>query len=147
MDSGSIREAASMRLTEARFSPALRGASQSAEAGGGRGRFSAVLDAALEEGAREKDPRRVPAKPLIDKTDKLYEQCEALETFLIKNLLSSMRNTVDKSGFIDDGFAGRMYEDMLYDEYAKTYAQNAAFGLAELAYLELSGQRGTARPR
>jgi flagellar protein FlgJ len=35
-----------------------------------------------------------------------------------------------------------MYEDMLYDEYAKTYTENAKFGLADLAYLELTGQRG-----
>jgi flagellar protein FlgJ len=35
-----------------------------------------------------------------------------------------------------------MYEDMLYDEYAKDFAKNAGFGLAELAYLELTGQRG-----
>jgi flagellar protein FlgJ len=53
-----------------------------------------------------------------------------------------MRNTVQKSGFIDEGFAGKMYEDMLYDEYAKDFAKNAGFGLAELAYLELTGQRG-----
>jgi flagellar protein FlgJ len=43
---------------------------------------------------------------------------------------------------IDEGFAGKMYEDMLYDEYAQDFAKNAGFGLAELAYLELTGQRG-----
>jgi flagellar protein FlgJ len=53
-----------------------------------------------------------------------------------------MRSTVQKSGFIDEGFAGKMYEDMLYDEYAKDFSKNADFGLAELAYLELTGQRG-----
>jgi len=35
-----------------------------------------------------------------------------------------------------------MYEDMLYDEYAKDLAKNANFGMAEMAYLELTGQRG-----
>ena len=78
----------------------------------------------------------------IDKTDKLYEQCLELEIFLVKNLISSMRNTVQKSGFIDEGFAGKIYEDMLYDEYARDFAKNANFGLAEMAYLELTGQRG-----
>ncbi|MDR2718774.1 MAG: rod-binding protein [Treponema sp.] len=81
----------------------------------------------------------------IDKTDKLYEQCLELEIFLVKTLVSSMRNTVQKSGLIDEGFAGKMYEDMLYDEYARDFAKNANFGLAELAYLELSGQRGARR--
>jgi flagellar protein FlgJ len=36
---------------------------------------------------------------------------------------------------------------MLYDEYAKTYTEKARFGLADLAYLELTGQRGKAVPR
>jgi flagellar protein FlgJ len=81
-------------------------------------------------------------KTKIDKTDKLYEQCEALETFLVKNLITGMRNTVQKTGLIDEGFAGKMYEDMLYDEYAKDFTKNANFGLAELAYMELTGQRG-----
>ncbi|MDR2632094.1 MAG: rod-binding protein [Treponema sp.] len=80
-------------------------------------------------------------KPKIDKTDALYEQCQALETFLIKNLLNSMRTTVQKTGFIDEGFAGKMYEDMLYDEYAKDFTKQANFGFAELAYLELTGQQ------
>jgi flagellar protein FlgJ len=80
----------------------------------------------------------------IDKTDKLYEQCEALETFLVKTLITGMRNTVQKTGLIDEGFAGKMYEDMLYDEYTKDFTRNANFGLAEMAYLELTGQRRAA---
>ena len=78
----------------------------------------------------------------IDKTDKLYEQCVELEIFLVKTLISSMRSTVQKSNLIDEGFAGKMYEDMLYDEYARDFAKNANFGMAEMAYLELTGQRG-----
>jgi len=78
----------------------------------------------------------------IDKTDELYKQCVELEIFLVKTLVSSMRNTVQKSGLINEGYAGKMYEDMLYDEYAKDFAKNANFGMAEMAYLELTGQRG-----
>jgi flagellar protein FlgJ len=80
-------------------------------------------------------------KTPIDKTDKLYEACMELETFLIKNLIKSMRSTVQKNGLIDTGFAGEVYEDMLYDEYAKAFAQNANFGFAEMAYRELAGMR------
>jgi flagellar protein FlgJ len=73
----------------------------------------------------------------IDKSDELYGLCMELETFLIKNLLTSMRNTVQKTGFVDDSFAGKIYEDMLYDEYAKEYTKTAGFGLAEQAYRQL----------
>jgi flagellar protein FlgJ len=89
-------------------------------------------------------PRRTPfsIQNETPRDEKLYEQCEALETFLLKTLISGMRKTVEKSEFNKGGFAGEMYEDMLYDEYAKDFSKNAGFGLAELAYLELTGQRG-----
>ena len=101
--------------------------------------FSRLLDQTMN---REKTPNTVPKNTHIDKTDKLYEQCLALEQFLVKNILSSMRKNVMKSSLIDTGFAGEVYEDMLWDEYAKDYTKNAGFGLADLAYLELTGQRG-----
>jgi flagellar protein FlgJ len=99
----------------------------------------------LEEAERSNDdaaPSGAAGKPVVDKKDKLYEQCLELETFLVKTLIKGMRSTVQKSGLIDTGFAGQMYEDMLYDEYARDFTKNAGFGLAETAYLELTGQRG-----
>jgi flagellar protein FlgJ len=78
----------------------------------------------------------------VDKNSELYEQCLELETFLIKTLITGMRNTVQKTGLVEEGLAGKMYEDMLYDEYARDFTRNANFGLAEMAYIELTGQRG-----
>jgi flagellar protein FlgJ len=57
-------------------------------------------------------------------------------------MLSGMRKTVMKSNLIDTGFAGEMYEDMLWDKYAEEYTKGANYGLAETAYMELTGQRG-----
>ncbi|GHU44896.1 hypothetical protein FACS1894190_16700 [Spirochaetia bacterium] len=133
-------------------------AKQSAENGGGpKGlRFKDVLAKTLqmpeEIGIAKAAPQK-PAMPGYERTpfsipnenprdEKLFEQCRALETFLLKNMISGMRKTVDKSDFNKSGFAGEMYEDMLYDEYAKSFSENAGFGFAELAYLELTGQRG-----
>ena len=94
--------------------------------------------ASILERARSSDNNQLARTPDgIDKNDKLYELCLELETFLVKNLLTSMRNTVQKSGLIDDSFAGKMYEDLLWDEYAKDYTRNASFGLAEQAYRQL----------
>ncbi|MDR2097930.1 MAG: rod-binding protein [Spirochaetaceae bacterium] len=119
-----------------RINKGLKGNPADGEAG-----FSELLKTkAAREGADAgKTPRK---KTFIDKKDKLYEQCEALETFLLKTLINGMRKTVEKAEFSKSGFAGEMYEDMLYDEYAKDFTRNANFGLAELAYLELSGRRG-----
>jgi flagellar protein FlgJ len=102
-----------------------------------------ALGAAANSGA--KDAAHAAKKaPTVDRTDKLYEQCRELETFLIKNLLSGLRKTVQKSELSDGGFAGNMYEDMLWDNYAESMSRNAGFGLADQVYLELSGRRGKA---
>jgi flagellar protein FlgJ len=107
---------------------------------GGTGAFEKILRKAQERQTFDTPVYSVKKTP-IDKTDKLYEACMELETFMIKNLIKSMRSTVQKTGLIDTGFAGEVYEDMLYDEYAKSFAQNANFGFAELAYRELTGTR------
>ena len=98
--------------------------------------FTALIERARKDAVQ--NDAAVSGKPEeIDKTDKLYQLCLELETFLVKNLLTGMRNTVQKSGLIEESFAGKMYEDMLYDEYAKSFTQNAGFGLAEQAYRQM----------
>ena len=101
---------------------------------GESGAFGEILKKAQQAQTKTESPLNNG----IDKTSKLYELCVELETFLIKNLIKSMRNTVQKSDLVDTGFAGGIYEDMLYDEYAKVYARNANFGFAEMAYRELA---------
>lgn len=71
----------------------------------------------------------------IDKTSKLYEKALELEGFFVKQMLSSMRNTVMKSK--EDDFCKKMYEDMLYDQYAENMTKTAGFGLADQIYLSL----------
>ncbi|HOC28606.1 MAG TPA: rod-binding protein [Treponemataceae bacterium] len=76
---------------------------------------------------------------IIDKSSKLYEQSLELESYVVKMMLSSMRNTVQKSGLSgENDFASKMYEDMLYDELARDMTKNAGFGLADQIYLQLS---------
>ncbi|HHU36987.1 MAG TPA: flagellar protein [Treponema sp.] len=78
----------------------------------------------------------------IDKTSKLYEQAMELESYLVKIMLSSMKNTVEKTNLSGDSdFAGNMYEDMLYDELSRSVTKSAGFGLADQVYLQLSGSR------
>jgi flagellar protein FlgJ len=107
--------------------------------------FLRMLEAATETQSNkstDETPVLPSGKAYIDKTSELYEACLELEGFLLKTLITSMRNTVQKSELMDIGFAGNFYEDMLYDEYTKEFTKNANFGFAEMAYLELTGQKG-----
>jgi flagellar protein FlgJ len=87
-------------------------------------------------------PLPTPHSPHIDKKSKLYKQCQELETFVVKILVDGMRKTVPKNDPLDTGFAGKMYEDMLYDKYSESLAKDAPLGFADLAYEEMTGQRG-----
>lgn len=76
-------------------------------------------------------------KKTIDKTSKLYEKSLELESFFVKMMVDSMRKTVTHANG-EPGYAQKMYEDMLYDEYTTALTKNAGFGIADSIYLELS---------
>jgi len=143
-----INDLASGYFDDYRLSLPMNGISEYGKGNGGN--FEGILQKARDSQAGEAAETAEAAEAAsvtsrtarIDKSDKLYEQCLELETFLVKTLVSGMRKTVQKSGLINEGFAGKMYEDMLYDEYAKEFTKSASFGLADQAYLELTGQRG-----
>ncbi len=104
---------------------------------GFEGTFSSLVDkAAKPQGAALGGS--FPQDRTIDKTSKLYEKSMELESFFVKQMLSQMRKTVNKSALGGEGFASQMYEDMLYDEYATAMTKNAGFGLADQIYLSLS---------
>ena len=82
------------------------------------------------------------AEGKIDKSSKLYEQALELESYFVKIMLGSMRNTVSKTNLFGEknSYAQDMYEDMLYDEYASAMTKAAGFGLADQVYLQLAGK-------
>ncbi len=73
----------------------------------------------------------------VDKGSPLYKVCLEFEAIFIKQMLNSMRKTVEKTGLLDGGLAEDFFEDMLYDEYAKKMAATANFGLASMIYSQL----------
>lgn len=75
----------------------------------------------------------------IDTDSPLYRQCQEFESIFVKQMLDAMRQTVDKSGMLDNGMGQDIFEDMLYDEYAKGMSKSANFGLADSMYRQLSG--------
>ncbi len=80
---------------------------------------------------------------VISKYDKdsekkrLRQVSEDFEALMINQMLKEMRKTVDKSGLIDGGMAEQIFEDMLYDEYAKEFSKTKTFGLADIIYKQM----------
>ena len=121
-------------------------AARLASSGGSVASFEEILRRAspggisdLADTATDAVMRNGPSGMRIDKDSELYKQCLELEMFVVKNLVSSMRSTIQKAGLMEQGFAGDIYEDMLFDEYTRKLTENSGFGMAEQAYLQMSG--------
>lgn len=85
---------------------------------------------------------RSAGKNVIDKTSALYQQALELEAYFVKIMLDSMRSTLGKNTLAGkDSFAGKMYDDMMYEELSRTVTKNAGLGLADQIYLQLN-QKG-----
>jgi Rod binding domain-containing protein len=82
---------------------------------------------------------RIANSTPVDKKSKLYEQCQEFESIFVKMMLKEMRNSVDKSdSLLSGGWAEDIYSDMLDDEYSKSIAKKAGFGLADQLYKQLA---------
>lgn len=69
---------------------------------------------------------------------KLYDASVEFESIFVKMMLKEMKNSVHKEKLIDGGYAEEIFEDMLYDEYAKNISKNESMGLAEEIYRQMS---------
>ncbi len=73
------------------------------------------------------------------KEDKaLRESCQEFEAIFIKEMLKSMKSTVKKSGLIKENMGEKLFDDMLYDEYAEKMSNTSDFGIADMMYRQLS---------
>ena len=80
-------------------------------------------------------------RPLIDRNSELYKASQDFEALFIKQMLDVMRKTIHKEDDLLNGGLGQdVYEDMLYDQYAKKMASTAQFGLADMIYRQLSSK-------
>lgn len=71
--------------------------------------------------------------PEGSQTDQLRQVAQDFEAIFMKQLLDSMRSTLNpENRLIDTGMAGEFYEDMLYDEYAQVMAKTGGIGLADM---------------
>ena len=80
-------------------------------------------------------------KAAIDKTSELYKACQDFETLFIKQMLDSMRKTLSKADDIQGTGPGQdLYNDMLYEEYAKKMSSTGQFGIADMIYQQVSSK-------
>lgn len=70
---------------------------------------------------------------------KLREVAQEFESLFIKQMLDAMRATLNPDDdLLGGGFAQEVFDDMLYDEYARTMARTGGFGLADMIVDQLA---------
>jgi flagellar protein FlgJ len=84
-------------------------------------------------------PQNIKAEVAADPyRKKLFDASVEFESIFVKMMLSQMKKSVEKSGLIDGGHAEEIFDDMLYDEYAKNISKTESLGIAEEIYKSLS---------
>lgn len=76
----------------------------------------------------------------VPENKELYNACSEFEALFIKQMLDSMRKTVERTSLTDsptEGTGRDFFEDMLYDNYAKKMAETADLGIAKMMYMQL----------
>ncbi len=94
------------------------------------GGFGAVLRETVEKD-RENDLSGREKKELMN-------TCQEMESLFVAKMFKTMRDNIQKTGWINGGFAEEVFSDMLYDEYAMKVSENSKLGLATMLYEELS---------
>ena len=69
---------------------------------------------------------------------KLQKVCSRFEAIFLGYFFLQMKKTVPESGFLEEGFAQRIYEDELYNILAEKIAEEGKFGIAKMLYRELT---------
>ncbi len=74
------------------------------------------------------------------KENRLQKSCKDFEAIILKQMLTTMRKSVPKSGLFNNNFADDIYQSMSDEELAKSLAQEEGMGLGDALYRQLSGQ-------
>ena len=83
---------------------------------------------------------RPPAGAIIEaRKDPVKEVSQAYEAIFIHQLVSAMRQTVNRDGsLIPESHAEKVFQSMLDSEYSQKMAQSEQIGLSRLIYDQLT---------
>jgi len=70
--------------------------------------------------------------------DELLALSGEFEALFVKIVLDSMRDTLSDDSLIPKNAGEKLFEDRLYDEYARVISKTANLGIAEMIYTQLS---------
>lgn len=73
----------------------------------------------------------------LEDDKKLREACQDFEAILIKQMLDSMKKALPESNLINKNQGEKIFEDMLYQEYAENISREEPMGISDMMYRQL----------
>lgn len=90
-------------------------------------------------------PSQMMRKPEAKPADvKLREVSDMYEKHFLREMLKSMRSTVQESGFIKSNQAEKIFKEQLDDQYVEKWGERGGIGLSNLIYDQLINKFGEA---
>jgi len=76
-----------------------------------------------------------------DDRTRLTAVAKEFESLFAKQMLDSMRDTLNpEADMLNGGMAQDIFDDMLYDEYARMIAESGTLGIADMIVQQYEGQ-------
>ena len=101
------------------------------------GEFERILQAEIQKRDTGRDTGAPARNAVSDR--KLLEVCYEMESLFIGQMLKTMRNTIMETDFYGKSLVKDIFNDMLYDEYARMMAKTDQFGLARQIHQHVRG--------
>lgn len=88
--------------------------------------------------------REIRNQPMDDK--RIKEVSQEFESLFVNELLKSMRKTVPENEWLNGGMQQEVFEDMLYNEYARSISKSGGIGLGDMVYKSLKATAASVEP-
>ncbi len=75
--------------------------------------------------------------PIKERDEALWKVSRQLEAVFVQQMMSEMRKTVNKSGFMPSGYAEDVHASMMDDAIAQASVKRSNFGIADSIYRQL----------
>lgn len=105
--------------------------------------LNTLTDMKTVEAQAEQSEFELLLKDAIDKQDdeSLKDACAEYEAYFLNKVFSEMRQSIPKSDLVEASQGRSIYEDMLYDEYAKEISTGKGAGIRDMLYKQLKKEQ------
>ncbi len=97
-----------------------------------------ITDSANEQIDKDEFQDIIDAAIKAEDDEGLRNACREFESYYLQQTFNEMRNTIPEGTLTEKSHGRDIFEDMLYEEYAKASSQGQGVGIAQMLFEQLS---------